>query len=888
VRGSYGKLPVEFGTVTVAPYSTLTVQATISVPRPRLWSIYQPTLYRATVGVYGFGGRQLGRYVTYSGIRSITLTQGGQLLLNGRVLHLRGAFIQESDLVQGTALDPAHLRRLVGWMRTLGGHLIRSHDPLNPQILELADQYGLLVWSEIPVTHELSSLIAQPAVSARAQQVLHDNILANENHPSILLWSIANELAAPTTGPEAAYIASAAALARSLDPTRPVGMAISDWPGLACQTAYSPVDVLGFNDYFGWFDAGAGATDDRDGLSSFLDSFRGCYPRKGLFVTEFGFDGNRNGPVEERGTYQFQDNSAAYHLGVFAQKPWLAGAVYFTLQEYVSSLSYAGGNPFPNPPFNQKGLVDLAGNFKPAFATVAAIYRSTAQLGPRVHGFYRHPARRARRPARSRSSPARPAASRSRTTIAPGTVSVRIGDQPVSRPLPAGFVGLSLEYGYVTAYAGTNAGAINPVLVRLIRNLAPGQQSSLRIGGDSTDWTWWPIHGSPDPAGVTYNLSPRWIEIVRELAEAAGARLVLGINLESGNRKVSLAEAHALVSGLGRARIEALELGNEPEAYPFHLYTEENGQLVRGRPYGYDVQGYGREFSYLQRQLGRIPLAGPATGSTSWLSALSHFIATEPTLHEVTFHHYPLSQCVSDPASPAYPSVAHLLSGVAGRAVLGSLAHYAAIAHRAGLPFRVDELNAVTCQGKAGVSDTFASALWILDTLFQMARSGVDAVNIHTWPGAVPNELFAFRQAHGRWIGAVRPIYYGALMFTRAAPPASRLLGTTVGGGSQVHVWAVRWADGSTRVVAINDSLSQSYRVVVRSAEQSGRAGLERLSAPSAYAMGAVTIAGQHFGSPTATGNLLGRLIAATVTPAAGTYSFTVPPAGAAALRLGS
>ena len=67
------------------------------------------------------------------------------------------------------------------------------------------------------------------------------------------------------------------------------------------------------------------------GSSPFLDSFRACYPAKGLFVTEFGFEANRPGPVDERGTYAFQADAAAYHLGVFAQKPWLSGAIYWAL-----------------------------------------------------------------------------------------------------------------------------------------------------------------------------------------------------------------------------------------------------------------------------------------------------------------------------------------------------------------------------------------------------------------------------------------------------------------------------------------------------------------------------------------------------------------------------
>jgi hypothetical protein len=99
-------------------------------------------------------------------------------------------------------------------------------------------------------------------------------------------------------------------------------------------------------------------------------------------VTEFGFDGNRNGPVEERGTYQFQSDAAAYHLGVFASKPWLSGAMYFLLQDTVAFPGYRGGDPWPDPPFNQKGLLDLQGNQKPAWGVVASIYRGTVQIAP--------------------------------------------------------------------------------------------------------------------------------------------------------------------------------------------------------------------------------------------------------------------------------------------------------------------------------------------------------------------------------------------------------------------------------------------------------------------------------------------------------------------------
>jgi beta-glucuronidase len=247
---------------------------------------------------------------------------------------------------------------------------------------EMADRDGILIWSEVPVYQVQAGYLGNAGWLARAHAMLEDNILTNQDHPSILLWSIGNELPSPATGAEARYIAGATALAKRLDPTRPVGMAVSNWPGLGCQSAWDPLDVIGDNEYFGWFDAGGGADDDRDALGPFLDTVRACYPTKAIMVTEFGFDADRDGPVEERGTYAFQANSVAFHLNTFATKPWLSGAMYFALQNYVAFPQYSGGDPRPTPPYNQKGLVDFSGNAKPSFGVVSQIYHATQQIAP--------------------------------------------------------------------------------------------------------------------------------------------------------------------------------------------------------------------------------------------------------------------------------------------------------------------------------------------------------------------------------------------------------------------------------------------------------------------------------------------------------------------------
>jgi beta-glucuronidase len=381
LRGRYGTAPLDFGGATIAPHGTWTTTASVSIDRPRLWSIDHPELYHATLTLSDNLDRRIGGYVTYSGIRSITL-RGGRLLLNGRLVNLRGVEFREQNLQLGAALDPAHLQRLMAWVRALGATVIRS-DPLNPEIEEMADRDGILLWSDIPVTQQGNNLDpTQPTWPTSALALLQQNILANENHPSILVWNIANELPSPATQADAAYIAHAAALAHRLDPTSLASIAVSDWPGLPCQRAYGPLDVIGINEYFGWYDAGEGATADRDALSPFLDTVRACYPSKALLISEFGFDANRNGPVEERGTYQFQANAAAYHLDVFASKQWLSGAIYFLLQDSVSFPGYTGGNPWPDPPFFHKGLLDFEGNPKPAWQVVAAIYKQTIQIEP--------------------------------------------------------------------------------------------------------------------------------------------------------------------------------------------------------------------------------------------------------------------------------------------------------------------------------------------------------------------------------------------------------------------------------------------------------------------------------------------------------------------------
>lgn len=444
-----------------------------------------------------------------------------------------------------------------------------------------------------------------------------------------------------------------------------------------------------------------------------------------------------------------------------------------------------------------------------------------------------------------------------------------------------------MEYRAVPAYAGSDPHAINPVLVQLMQNLAPNQARVLRIGGDSTDWTWWPTPGQRKPAGVSFGLSRNWLAGTRALAQATDSRLILGINLEANRPTVAAIEARELLAGIGRQRVQALEIGNEPDLYGVFPWNHTPaGRPVLGRAAGYDFGGFSNEFARIRRSLPQIPLAGPASGDLSWLSNLPKFLAAEPSVREVTFHRYALNRCNKVRRSPSYPTVPNLLAPVSTLGLMNGAGPVIAAAHRRGIPFRVDEMNAVTCGGVWGVSNSFASALWSLDAMFAVLRSGADGVNVQTSPfPGTPNQLFTFRHPAGHWVGSVRPEYYGLLMFAQAAPPGSRLLQVAAPANDPVHSWATRTPSGQIHLVLINDSFTRARSLLVR-APMLSVATLERLQAPSPYSTHGITLAGQSFAPQSTTGALSGPMSTTTVKPARGEYALKLPAGSAAMLTI--
>ena len=460
--------------------------------------------------------------------------------------------------------------------------------------------------------------------------------------------------------------------------------------------------------------------------------------------------------------------------------------------------------------------------------------------------------------------------------------SFAVSGAPVGKPVPSGFVGLSMEIKALAQYAGTDPTAVNPVLLHLIEDIAPGQSPVLRLGGDSTDWSWWPVPHLARPPGVRFTLTPNWMDVAHSVATALRGRLILGVDLEADNRTIAAAEARAMVARIGKSAIDALELGNEPELYgSFGWYTSATGRPVRGRPRSYDPAAYYRDFSSFVPQLPDVRLAGPSSGAPTWLAQLGGFLSAEPRVRLVTVHAYPLKHC----RKATVVTIPQLLSEQSSHGLAASVAPYVAVASAHHDPVRLDEMNGISCGGTRGVSDTFASALWMLDTLFEMARTGVGGVNVQTVAGTLQEVLGPVHDSSG-WHMRVHPEYYGMMMFAQAAPAGSRLLklGTPMPAG--VKVWATRAADGVTRVVVINKRLARSQFLRLRVAGAHRPADVEQLRAPSVHATGGVTLGGQTFGAQTATGVLAGPPAHRTVTASGGAYPVTVPAASATMLTI--
>jgi beta-glucuronidase len=330
--------------------------------RLSLWSPENPKLYEVIVGAGD------SRVEDRIGFRSIT-TSGRTLLLNGKPLKLRGVSIHaEAPFRAGRVYNEADARTLLEWAKEVDCNFVRlPHYPHDEVMTRLADEMGLLVWSEIPVYWTIQW--ENPATLQNANRQLEEMISRDKNRASVILWSMANET--PRGDARLKFISGLARRARELDPTRLITAALethyTDPHTIAVDDPLGEyLDVVSCNEYIGWYD---GLPEKIDGIQWTTNY------QKPFVISEFGADAQagRQGDDLTRFTEEYQANVYRRQVAMFRRIPFLTGTIAWVLVDFRSPRRpLAGIQDF----YNRKGLFSDRGEPKPALYILRDYYRS--------------------------------------------------------------------------------------------------------------------------------------------------------------------------------------------------------------------------------------------------------------------------------------------------------------------------------------------------------------------------------------------------------------------------------------------------------------------------------------------------------------------------------
>ncbi len=223
-------------------------EQSLNLKHPLLWSIDSPNLYTLVQEVL-IDGRIVDKRRTRFGIRQIEISAKKGLLLNGKPVELKGGNIHHDNYMLGAAGYPDADARKVLLMKQAGYNAIRiAHNPASQATLNAADELGMLVineafdsWNKSKRDKDYSRFFSDDW-----QSDIDALVIGGRNHPSVLFWSIGNEI--PEQGTDLG-VETGIALAnrvRALDPTRSVTQAVSIDPP-ASTRQFEPLDVAGYN-----------------------------------------------------------------------------------------------------------------------------------------------------------------------------------------------------------------------------------------------------------------------------------------------------------------------------------------------------------------------------------------------------------------------------------------------------------------------------------------------------------------------------------------------------------------------------------------------------------------------------------------------------------------
>lgn len=386
------------------------------------------------------------------------------------------------------------------------------------------------------------------------------------------------------------------------------------------------------------------------------------------------------------------------------------------------------------------------------------------------------------------------------------------------------FIGLSYESALLV-----NADYFSPdnrSVTGLLRGLGPN--GVLRIGGNTSERTFWRTPPAVSlQQGATYVITPAAIDALAALMRALDWRLIYGLNLARGTPEAAADEAEYVARAVG-PHLAAFQISNEPDGF---------GQWSAVRPPGYDVHAFIAEwrpfYAAIRARLPDAKFAGPAVaGDGGWIVPFAD--ATRDSLVMLTRHYY------SDgPARAAHINLPKLLRSAPQ--IDPILADMGALSRKYALPYRIAETNSIFAEGHPGVSDTFGSALWGAELMFQIAQAAGGGINFHTGDAKAYTPIGA--SEGGRHLA--RPLYYGMLMFKEAVSGGAAPVPTQAGATDvNVAAYAMRAHEDSLRLCLINKDLSKDTRVRIDAGRRFRAASITRLTASAVDATTGVMLGG--------------------------------------------
>jgi len=329
--------------------------------RPEWWSPETPKLYDVTITFNAAHG--VDTVTDRIGFRTIT-TQGHDILLNGKKIFLRGVSVHEDHFLLGKTTGEEIIRGVIRDLKEMNGNYLRlAHYPHDARFARIADEEGVLLWEEIPVYWAIA--FNNPATFTDAENQLTELILRDRNRASVILWSVGNENA--DTDSRLAFMSRLAQKAKALDGSRLVSAAclIKHDKLLIEDRLAAFLDVIGINEYYGWYDP------DFEKLPQILSNSN---PGKPVLICEFGADARlgQRGTIDELWTEDKQKNVYEQQVATIKKCPYIAGITPWILYDFRCPRRlnrYQEG-------FNRKGLIDAQRTAKkPAFYVMQEFYR---------------------------------------------------------------------------------------------------------------------------------------------------------------------------------------------------------------------------------------------------------------------------------------------------------------------------------------------------------------------------------------------------------------------------------------------------------------------------------------------------------------------------------